>query len=111
MSGGVNFTEEKRLFERIPCDLEVKGRRKLWRSSVPALSYDFSAGGLGLLVEKKFNVGEEVSIKVNFYHKFEPLSAKAKVIWVNQRRTGKWRIGLNITPYELLKFLPFPVGK
>ncbi len=98
--------KNRRLFERLPCDFRIEIKNPFTYSFERVKSYDFSAGGLGIITKRSLPIGEEIELKIKFLEEFAPIFHRARVVWSRQEASGWWRTGFCFPPFELLKFMP-----
>ena len=100
------MANEKRMFERLPCNFSVEVKNPFTYSFEKAKGYDFSAGGIGVIFRRSLPIGEDIDLKIRFSRKFAPVLRKGRVVWSRQESSGKWRAGFRFPPFELLKLIP-----
>ncbi len=86
-----NF-KERRVFTRLSVNIPATYVDPILNNTVDAHTLDISAVGLGLLTDKKLDVGVNLEIRL---HNGEEITAKGKVIWMKSTDDSKYRIGIN----------------
>ncbi len=100
------MANERRIFERLPCNFAIEVRNPFTDSFEKVKSWDFSAGGLGIISKRSLPPGEDVELKIQVSKKYSPIPHRARVVWSRQEASGWWRIGLRFPPFKLLKLMP-----
>ena len=99
--------EERRAFERYPADVEVlcrplgASRTDSWHAHLQ----NISTGGVGLLLERRFEAGTMLAIDLATPAPGRPRTLMARVMHVSAHAGGEWRLGVallrELTPEEL----------
>lgn len=97
---------DKRVFQRLPCNFSVNVKELYGHTSDKAKSFDLSATGLGVIAKRSLPLNSEVELLIRFARKRVPLRSKAKVRWFRQEASGKWRLGLEFIPLNIIKLTP-----
>lgn len=98
---------DKRMFERMGCELKAEVYNPASYTTDKADICDFSGGGLGLVADKAFPRNDEVEVKVRFSQDVAPVLERAQVVWARQELPGQWRIGLRFPEIRLSRLMPF----
>jgi hypothetical protein len=98
---------DRRAFERFPADVEVvcrplgASRSESWHARLQ----NISTGGVGLLVERRFEAGTMLAIDLAAPAQGRVRSLMARVMHVEVEEDGEWRLGVallrELTPEEL----------
>ena len=99
-------SEEQRVFARNPCGFSVDVKDLYDHSLEKTRGFDFSTTGLGVLSKRSFGVDKDVELRIRFSKKHPPLKSSAKVRWIRQEASGRWRVGFEFFPVNLVKFTP-----
>ena len=104
------MANERRIFERLPCNFAIEVRNPFTYSFERVKSCDFSAGGLGIISRRSLPLGEDVELKIQVSKRHSPIPHRARVVWSRQEASGWWRIGLRFPPFKLFKLMPVGEG-
>lgn len=97
MQDSENF-RERRAFSRFSVNIPAVYIDPISNSMVDTHTLDISAVGLGLLADRKLNVGDKLEIRL---HNGEEINAKAKVVWMELTDDFKYRTGIKFDDLKL----------
>lgn len=90
---------ERRVLVRYPCTLktcfQLIGRDK--DAGWPATSQDLSAGGIGLILARRFEPGTLLALRLRGLSEGSSHTVLARVVRVSRRRSGGWTLGCIFT--------------
>jgi hypothetical protein len=94
--------EDRRTFERFQVEVPLSCSEVNSQEEHNLNAHDISAEGMGVLSEKEFSPGVEVSMSLHLPGSNKELSAQGKVIW-SERSGDGFRVGINLEETGLME--------